>query len=194
MIFAAGFVFSNKSIEKYKIRIFFISKHNNKLKITMLKNSVEKFIDNIKIFLVIKPLQFFHNKNYYEKKLNFMRNLSENTVGNDVARMLDKKGLKLIPKFENHDLRHLILGYEMTTEDEIKMQMYLFGNGNYSISCLLFLCSGLLFPNLWKSFYEEYKKGQNAPSILKLSVDSCMHEQTATIKKVYKKIIIPVLA
>ena len=74
-------------------------------------------------------------------------------------------------------MKHLLLGYGITkAQEEIKMQAYLFGNGNYSFSCILFLLSGILFPSLWNKFYKEYRKGKKAPSILELSIDDCMEK------------------
>ena len=147
---------------------------------------VESFIESIKVFFVIKPLQkLFYNEGFYEQKLIAMRNLPPNTVGNDLAKILDANELQLIPKYEAHDLKHLILGYEMTTRDEIRMQAYLFGNGNYRLSCILFLSSGILLPSRWEDFYSEYKKGKNAPSIINLSFDECIEKRTQDLRKKY---------
>ena len=160
------------------------------LKIQQMKSQnrtpVESFVENLKVYGVIKPLQKAYDaEGYDEKKLDQMRNLPKQTVGSDIAKMLDKHGLKLIPKFENHDLKHLILGYGMTTQEEIKMQAYLFGNGQRTLSCILFLLSGVLFPSSWREYYQDYKKGKNAPSILKLSIDDCMEQPTDEVRKEY---------
>ena len=146
----------------------------------------EHLIDSIKVNCVIKPLQRIYNQQFYDDQLMQMRNLPSNTIGNDLAKMLDENNLKLIPTSENHDLKHLILGYGMTTQEEIKMQAYLLGNGSRKLTCVLFLSSGLLFPSLWKEYYQAYKKGKIAPSILKLSLEDCMKLQTNDMRKKYK--------
>ena len=151
-----------------------------------IKTISEDFIEFVKVYGVIKPLQIIYGGSFYDNKLIQMRNLPKNTIGYDMAKMLNDNNLKLIPKFENHDLKHLVLGYDMTTQDEIKMQAYLFGNGNRSISCILFLLSGMLFPNMWSEYYNEYSKGKFSPSILSLSLDDCIHLQSNKIKEQYK--------
>jgi len=151
-----------------------------------IKSFAEHFVEDIKINCVIKPLQKIYSKRFYDDKLMQMRNLPINTVGNDIAKMLDENNLKLIPKFEEHDLKHLILEYGMTAQEEIKMQAYLFGNGNRRVSCVLFLLSGILFPSLWKEYYQEYKKGKSAPSISQLTIEDCISLQTNDMKKRYK--------
>jgi len=151
-----------------------------------IKSFAEHFVENIKINCVIKPLQSIYSKRFYEDKLMQMRNLPSNTIGNDLAKMLDENSLKLIPKFESHDLKHLILGYSMTAQEEIKMQAYLLGNGSRKFSCVLFLLSGILFPSMWKQYYQEYTKGKSAPSIIQLSIEDCMELPTNDMRKKYK--------
>ena len=157
-----------------------------KLKHLPSKNISEQLIEFIKINFVIKPLQEFSDKKFYYKKLELLRSLPSNTVGNDIAQMLDKHNLEIIPQFENHDLKHLILGYGMTTKEEIEMQAYLFGNGNRTIPCILFLLSGILLPSSWSAFLTAFEKGKNAPSILQLSLDDCMRIKTKDVQQKYK--------
>lgn len=149
---------------------------------------VASLIESLKIYLLIKPLQYFCKSNCYEEKLAFMRQLPKGTIGSDLALMLDKKELKLIPKFENHDLKHLILNYGMSSKEELRMQAYLFGNGNYSIFCLLFLASAILWPSCWKELYNDYKLGKKSPAINYLKLKDCMLENTEVLKKKYQPI------
>ena len=150
--------------------------------VSFRKKIAENIIEFLKMFLVIKPMQFLHNPVYYAEKLELLRKMPSNTVGSDLAKMLDRGHLKLIPRFEEHDLKHLILDYGMTSEEEIRMQAFLLGNGNYSIFCILFLISGILLPSSWNIFYQDYKLGQCSPSILNLSISECMWEKTEMVK------------
>jgi len=145
----------------------------------------ERFVEALKIGLVIKPLQIRYSS-YATKRLALMKTMPVGSAGHDLYKMLNENQLKPIPKFEEHDLKHLILGYGMSSIDEIKMQAYLFGNGNHSIFCLLFLASGVLFPKEWSSFYADYKKGKTAPSVLHLDIDACMHEKTDALQATFK--------
>ena len=145
----------------------------------------EKFVEGLKVCLVIKPLQFVFRSSM-EKDTRDLQNAKKGTVGYTMYQLLRKHDLKVIPKFKNHDLKHLILGFGMSSIDEIRMQMYLLGNGNYSVFCLLFVASGLLFPKEWKTFLEDYRKGKNAPSILNLSIYDCKTEQIELVRAAYK--------
>jgi ubiquinone biosynthesis protein Coq4 len=111
--------------------------------------------------------------------------MKSGTVGKEIANMLDEKGFKLIPKFKNHDLKHLVLGYQMTLEDEIRMQAYLIGNGNRTFWCLLFFSQAILMPELWRELLVEYKKGQSAKSIFDLTLDSCINKNLKELQRQY---------
>jgi len=158
---------------------------------SFLRTLAERFIDSYKLYGVIKPLQFFLGGKYYRQKLAYMRELPVHTVGYELAQILDRHQLQLIPKFEEHDLKHLILGYGMSTEEELGMQAYLLGNGSRKLSCILFLSSAILLPSLWRYLYQEFKKGRSKVSIRKISLYICMHEPLSVIRKKYTKARFP---
>ena len=145
---------------------------------SMLRLLTGRLIANTKDYLVVRPLQLLFPRKRYEQKLQGMRSLPDHTVGNDLARMLDEKGLKLIPGFERHDLCHLVLGYGMEPEEELCMQAYLVGNGYYKLHCCLFLSSSLLLPCLWKTLFAHYQLGKRNESLASLSLEECMTDRT----------------
>ncbi|MEQ1825386.1 MAG: hypothetical protein ABL921_05545 [Pirellula sp.] len=153
---------------------------------SLLRRLTGKLIANTKDYLVVRPLQLLFPKTRYEQKLQLLRSLPAHTVGNDLAKMLDEKGLKLIPGFERHDLNHLILGYGMEPEEELCMQAYLVGNGYYKFHCCLFLSSGLLLPCLWKTLFAHYQLGKRSESLASLSLNEYMAERTDFVIRKYR--------
>lgn len=143
----------------------------------------ENLIEGLKINIAIKPLQFLFKKKVKNVRLA-LRNCPENSVGKSIVNMLNENNLDVIPFFENHDLKHLVLGYGMTSVEEIRMQAFLFGNGNRSFSCILFLLSGILLPSAWNQFYLDYKKGKNSPDILNLRLEDCMNKSLSELKSI----------
>jgi hypothetical protein len=134
---------------------------------------------------IIWILEKIYGETLLDSKLIQLRTLEKGTVGREVADMLDRKGYRLIPKFENHDLKHIVLDYEMTMQDEIKMQAYLVGNGNNTFPCLIFLSLALFYPTIWRSLPQEYKQGKITKSIHFLTLDICMDKPLTEIKKKY---------
>ncbi len=146
----------------------------------------EAFVEGIKVNFVIKPLQnLFRASDDSER--NKLQQMPIGTVGRDLINLVDKHNFEFIPKFEDHDLKHLILDYGMTTIDEIRMQCYLIGNGNRTLVCLLFAMSGLLFPENWNMFYKDYQKGKSSPSILDLNLTDCKFANTQNIRTLYSQ-------
>lgn len=134
---------------------------------------------------IIWALEKIYGATTLDSKLEQLRTLKKGTVGREVAEMLDGKGYRLIPKFENHDLKHIVLDFDMTMQDEIKMQAYLVGNGNITFPCLIFLSLGLFYPRIWSDLRAEFRQGKKTKSIIFLSLDNCMDKTLAEIKYEY---------
>ena len=121
-----------------------------------------------------------------ENLLNGKVNLHKDTVGYQLDKCLREQGYDLIPYFESHDLKHIILGYEMKPLDEIRMQAYLLGNGNYSAITLLIFIFGLLFKlSYFPTFVNDYKRGQFSKSIRHLRLSDCIDENINSIQNEY---------
>ena len=134
---------------------------------------------------IIWLLELLYGKDSLDSKLDCLRTLEQGTVGREIAKMLDSRQYRLIPKFENHDLKHIVLDYNMTMKDEIRMQAYLVGNGNLTLPCLIFLSLGVFHPEIWTDLPREYKQGKLSKSIHFLTLDNCMDRQLIEIKKEY---------
>ena len=118
-------------------------------------------------------------------KLIYLRTLQRETVGREIAEMLDRKNYRLIPKFENHDLKHIVLNYDMTMKDEIRMQAYLVGNGNHTLPCFIFLSLGVLYPTIWKDLPTAFRQGKKNNTIHFLTLDNCMNRSLAEVRMEY---------
>ncbi|RVU02035.1 hypothetical protein EOD41_08785 [Mucilaginibacter limnophilus] len=95
-----------------------------------------------------------------------LRRMDIGTLGRDIADCLDKHGIKMVPGFESHDLKHVLLDFKMTPLDEIRMQAFMLGNGNYSFACFAILLFGaILLPNSWVLFYRDFLAGRNTQPI-----------------------------
>ena len=133
----------------------------------------------------IRILERIYGANSLDERHQMLRDMKRGTVGRAVADLIDAHGYKLIPKFEDHDLKHVVLGYDMTRGDEIRMQAYLLGNGNRTLPCLLFLMNGLLYPPIWKDLIAHYRLGKIGKSIFDLRLDECLHRELKEVKAEY---------
>ena len=138
----------------------------------------------------ISLIEFFSDMKPYKEKVSVLRKLDDGTLGKEIAICLDSYNLNLVPQFESHDLKHVLLAFKMTPEDEIRMQAFMIGNGNYSIpSFAIFIFGAILLPDLWTLFYEDFKKGRNT-----ISVSNWQIEEYATrnLNDLRKELVKPV--
>ena len=130
-------------------------------------------------------LEKIYGKEPLNTRLEQLRVLQPGTVGREIADMLDSKQYRLIPKFEDHDLKHIVLGYEMTRRDEIRMQAYLVGNGNRTLPCMIFLSIAIIYPGLWRDLIVQYQLGKKRKSIYYLRLEECMDKSLEDVKAEY---------
>jgi hypothetical protein len=122
--------------------------------------------------LSVSSIEFFSKMEPYKRKVSDLRKLENGTLGKEIAECLDNHNLTLVPKYESHDLKHVLLNYQMTAEDEIRMQAFMVGNGNYSIPSFAILIFGaILLPDLWLTFYSDLKKGKNSIGISEWTIE-----------------------
>lgn len=111
----------------------------------------------------VSTIERFNDMEIYKQKVSELRDLENGMLGKEIANCLDNHKLTLVPNYESHDLKHVLLDYKMTAEDEIRMQAFMLGNGNYSIPCFAILVFGaILLPDLWSTFYQDFKKGKKS--------------------------------
>lgn len=112
--------------------------------------------------LALPLITRFRKNRQFPYTLEQLLLLPEGTLGKDLALYLHSKNFKLLPNYERHDCKHIILQYEMDEEGEARMQFYFLGNRHYSVPVVMtvLLCF-VLMPDHWLKFYSEFKKGRS---------------------------------
>ncbi len=114
------------------------------------------------------------------------RNFPVGTVAREIANYLDLKKLHFLPKGEKHDVRHIVLGYEMNVEGEVRMQAFLIGNGKlhpYGIVYLGFFLA--LLPELIVPCLGDFLRGRQATSLNNLSEIALLGMHLDEVKKLF---------
>lgn len=100
------------------------------------------------------------------------------TVGRELANCLSARQLTLVPGFESHDLKHVVLDYAMEPLGEIRMQAFMLGNGNWTLpSMAIFLFGLLLLPQHWRLFRADFALGQQCPALATLEIEDCQEQE-----------------
>tara|TARA_B110000211_G_C14022845_1_gene528468 strand:- start:369 stop:839 length:471 start_codon:yes stop_codon:yes gene_type:complete len=129
----------------------------------IIKHTFDLSVWSIEAFSVMEP---------YHDKVSKIRKLENGTVGKAIADSLDNSKMTLIPKYESHDLKHVLLDYNMTEEGEIRLQAFMVGNGNYSItSCGILIFGVVLLPELWSTLLADFKKGKASVPLAEWTIE-----------------------
>lgn len=135
--------------------------------------------------LSVWTIEQFYDTAIYEQKARQLQELPDGTLGKDIANCLEQNNLRLVPNYESHDLKHVLLDFKMTPVDEIRMQAFMLGNRNYSVpSFAIFIFGALFLPDLWTTFYKDYKNGQNSKPIKTWTIEEYAHCQTSTLRQI----------
>ena len=119
-------------------------------------------------------------------KVNFkkLKQFPPQTLGHDLAIFLEKEGLDLMPKFESHDVYHVLLKYKTTVVDEARMQFFLMGNRKYSLYIIGTNVIAIFFlPEHIKAFIKEFHKGRKALPIAQWNFEYLLNEPTKSLRK-----------
>ena len=144
--------------------------------------------DKLFIWLVdcSKPIYgklFQRSNEVWPYDLANLKKLPKGTLGNDLACWLEKEGLELMPKFESHDVYHVLLKYKTTVVDEARMQFFLWGNGKRSLYIIGTIIMAILFiPEHISSFRKEYHFGKKCTKIFRWNFLFLLKEPTTLLR------------
>jgi hypothetical protein len=143
----------------------------------------ERVIHNA-FFFSIWVIARLHDMTPYHQKVADLRLLPAGSVGKELADYLLQRNLALVPGFESHDLKHLVLNYELEPLGEIRMQAFMLGNGNWTLpSMAIFLFGLLLLPRHLLLFWQDFRAGRECPAIAALTIEECEHYQLPELRK-----------
>lgn len=126
----------------------------------------------------------FYQPAYWPFSHEDLFQMPKGSIGNDLAHYLDSHGFRLVEKYELHDVKHILLGYEMDTIGEIRLQFYLFGNGNQTLPVILSMAFGLcIIPEHFITFYRDLKRGEKAKPISELDYSVLVLENTKQVQQ-----------
>jgi len=115
--------------------------------------------------LAVWPFQKWRNSSiqWSDISIGSLLQYPEGTLGFNLGCFLIRNNFELQPKFEDHDVMHVLTGIGTSIPEEIGMHYYMAGNGKRSFYSLVYITIGTLFyPFYISSFLGHYKKGRQA--------------------------------
>lgn len=128
-------------------------------------------------------LNFFRQAPYWTHSMDDLRILPQKSVGRDLAFFIDNQNLMLLPKYEVHDVLHVILGYGTTPIEEMKLQGFMIGNRSSTFGGKVLFVLGLVIkPEYWKQVKKELKRGRHAAIIRGIDFNNLVHVKTEELR------------
>lgn len=95
-----------------------------------------------------------------------LQQMPEDSVGAALYSFLKENQLDLLPYYEKHDIKHVVLGYEPTEEGEVSLQCFMLANGRRSLPVILCVIYGWLsMPEYQGKFIQAWRRGRKVPPI-----------------------------
>jgi len=114
--------------------------------------------------------------------------MPQESLGKALGHFLKRGGFELIPKLETHDVMHVLLGFDLTVEDEARMQFVLLGNGKRTIFCLIsVLLAWLTIPECRDNFLRMYLYGRSLRRFTKWKFEYLLREPLPILKELITK-------
>ncbi len=138
------------------------------------------------LFEISKPIYRFifkSNTKAWTKQLKDLKNLTPNSLGNDLYIFLSNHGFNIEAKLESHDVGHVLLGYDTDVVQEVCMQFFYLGSGKKSVYSLLTVILGyLILPEYYSFFNTAFKRGKTAINFQKWDFEHLLKEPTSTLQ------------
>lgn len=109
--------------------------------------------------LVRKPLNFPYT-------IQELSDLPEVTVGHHLFQFLHQHELVLLPYYEKHDIKHVLLDYPPTECGEVCLQSFMLANGRVTLPVIATVIYGICtMPEYWKQIHTAFLRGFRNPNL-----------------------------
>ncbi len=113
-----------------------------------------------------------------------MAEFEDETLGRELYSFLSSRKLGYLPKYEEHDSYHVLLGYGTTVTEELKLQAFMWGNKNSTFSGRgLFVLGCIVFPSKHSLFRREMIRGRNAKPLSGIPVTSMIPKNLSELRR-----------
>ena len=104
-------------------------------------------------------------------QLNDFMKMPINSLGRNLYDYLIKTDLSYKPNLIRHDMKHILLNYEMKMPDELKIHAFLIGNKTYNFMGIIYLIiSTCIVPEIIPTLIQAYKRGKKAVRLKNIDI------------------------
>ncbi len=130
--------------------------------------------------ILLKPRDWDTNISTYKA-------MPTNSLGLLYFNYLKQHNISFKPNLIRHDMKHILLGYEMEMPDELKIHAFLIGNKSYNLMGIFYLMICLLFvPEIIPRLYQEYKRGQYAVCLKDIDLQQFIDHDISIVRRKFR--------
>lgn len=157
--------------------------------ITLLKSIRSKLLVLLTHTIALPVLKIIRKKKVFPYSMEQLSALPYETVGNELWQVLNEQNLRLLPYYEKHDIKHVVLQYPFTDEGEVSLQFFMLANGRISFPVLSTVIYGIVtMPEYYSSFKNAYRRGKQFSNLEELDWFSIMEIPLAQVQQqIYSK-------
>lgn len=153
-----------------------------------MKTRLKRFRKRLLVYLaheVALPYFKLIRKGYnFPYALRELQHFPEGTVGQELYGFFFNNDLEMLPHYEKHDIKHVVLGYPPTEEGEVSLQCFMLANGRITLPVVFSVVIGLaIMPEKWLSFRKAFALGRRTPSLNKLNWFDLMPLQLSAVQQ-----------
>jgi ubiquinone biosynthesis protein Coq4 len=123
------------------------------------------------------------NRNWKYKLSDYQR-MAKGTLGHTYWQYIHDNQIEYKPNLIKHDMKHIILGYEMKMPAELDIVAFLVGNKSYNKVAVVYLLVCLLIvPEYALKLKPHYQRGQQARCLRDFDLRDFVEKDLKTIRK-----------
>lgn len=124
------------------------------------------------IVQVVPFLNIFRQGYHWSIPFEALDVMTHDSWGYKLGCYLSNRGLKYLPKYQQHDALHVLLGYDTTPLHEIRLQAFMVGNGACSFAGgVLYRIGLILLPENKELLRSDFERGVMATRIDWLAIE-----------------------
>ena len=134
--------------------------------------------------MALQVLKLIRKPERFPYTVEDLQAFADGTLGKDLVNFLQHKNLQLLPNYARHDIKHILLGYDITDEGEGSLQCFMLGNVHVSFPVLatVIYCF-VTMPEYWDKFRKAYQRGKAAPAISNWKWFELLEQTTQQLKQ-----------
>ena len=151
---------------------------------SQLRNFRKKFITYLAHEVALPYFKLIRKGYHFPYTIKDLQHAEDGTVGRALYHFFYNNDLEMLPHYEKHDVKHVVLNYPPTEKGEISLQCFMLANGRITAPVIFSVVIGFtIMPEAWKSFYKAWLRGRATPCLNKLDWFSLVPQPLSVVRQ-----------